>query len=43
VRDLLADPLQCQQQGAAAQAFVAQNRGALERLYRQVEETLLGS
>jgi 3-deoxy-D-manno-octulosonic-acid transferase len=42
VRDLLADPLQCQQQGAAAQAFVAQNRGALERLYRQVEETLLG-
>ncbi|ANG61233.1 3-deoxy-D-manno-octulosonic acid transferase [Marinobacterium aestuarii] len=41
LRELLADPLQRQQQGAAAQAFVAQNRGALERLYQQVEKTLL--
>ncbi len=43
LRKLLANPPQCQQQGAAAQAFVAQNRGALERLYQQVEETLLRS
>nr|WP_067286481.1 lipid IV(A) 3-deoxy-D-manno-octulosonic acid transferase [Marinobacterium profundum] len=43
LRELLTDPLQRQQQGAAAQAFVAQNRGALERLYQQVEETLLRS
>ena len=40
LRRLLADKALCRQQGAAARAFVAQNRGALERLYGQVEVLL---
>ncbi len=40
LRTLLGDAQGCQRQGNAAMAFVAQNRGALERLYRQVEDML---
>ncbi len=37
---LLADATLRERQGAAARAFVAQNRGALERLYHEVEAML---
>jgi len=41
VSDLLAQPEQAAQQGAAAAAFVKANQGALEHLYQLVDQTCL--